>query len=833
MTIVTPVSISGYVDEYVGGKTRYSPELLATAAAAAVHSVGELSTNLLLNAIDQAPTARYNAVDTLDNDNWPAWTYGNTLTAQGSPINPICRVGSPGDDPDVDDAVRYGNYDHTGLGGYISHWHQEDGSTVQLGTEDCVIHFIFFYDSRWAGPPAASPKTQMLFSNYDTVAARGISVSVVEDTTVSWNFVGAGGTGTVSYALADGYHDVMVFLRRAENGARFLFVVDNETAHDSTGYVNIGDCTSTRPFCMAAQPQSGLYSNIEVLFFAFYKRASWLAAGDTQYNACITLAQDRYAVGPISSTETQTANLGALDKLGLADAGLIGTNLDSMVTLIGSDAGATKWWPLQGTAPFRIFGQGTAPSLGVSTPWGTGVQFNGEGGSAKTSQGYACMRDRAFGDIDTEDLVVEWIEKIINPSDTDLHFEWAKRELSGYYGYFAYRPVTWVAPIPQNMCAAINHGGAGGGYDLECYASPPFAPGVGESGLTDTRYNYYLYIMDRDRWPNGSPIGSGLFLNGSRGTAEVKTPWAATASTLAPFCVGQARNRQCTANSVVVAIRAWKGASLIPADDAAIDALVQARFDAVHDGLTFGVGSISTTATINDLAGTLVADYTGEDGGAGGWASNGGAGPTLTLTGSGTDPTYQAWVPGTTAQDKAVKLNAGKYFSHAGSTVDITTEDMLWVCVFQYQTPVSYNALAHKADGAALTGYHITTGANHFYSFYGWGGAYIQHDITVNSWAPGSWHFAAGYLDHDDASHGSYLWLDGVRYGPLNKGNGSSLTTTAPFDMGYGAWIGASSSDAIALWRLWKRSSWFAGGTTGRDQIETFVAQCYAALRPQ
>lgn len=800
------------------------------------HSVGLIPTNFLLNGIDQPPTARYTGAHAVQGS-WPAWGFGNQLLEQWNVARPFRGVGSPGDDPTVDDAVRYANYDLDGLGSYIIHYHAEDGLLIQPGGDDIIIHMGFHYNPEWAGHPAANPKVQTLFSTYFLdwgIWSRGMYGNIV-DGAVHFDFYGPGDpipTANLSYPISGGYHDLTLFLRRAENSARFLFAVDNGVVHDSAGYVDLGVIPAWVPFTLGRWSNgfTSFFSNIEVLFFTFYRRPNWMAAGDGQYTECIDAVAARYAVGPLSSTETRPKPLTTLDKLGLGNPALIGQNLETSPTLLASDWNGTsiKWWTRQGDQ-LRIFGSGNAPTK-VATPWGagSGIQFNGGGGAVENGKGFGAFLNRLVGDVGMEDVAVEWIEAILDPSSPEIATPWSKRQLEGKRGCQCYHPVTWL-PL-QAVCASINHGGNGGGFDLECYAPELMA---GAPGLLDARFNYYFWAMDRDRWPQGQPIGSAIFKNMNRGTAENKAPWPDTAASMAPLTIGQWQNRTGPLYGVIVAVRIWKGLNLLPADDAAIDALRQARFDAIHSGLTFGVGSIPSSASINGLAGTLMSDYTGDQASPAGW-SPGGAGPTLELTGGGADPTYQGWVPGTTPKDKLVKYNGGKFHRDLSNVLDVGTEDLLWVALVQAQSNgAGHNLVAGKVDAVAPIGYHLICNTNVIYNFYGWGaGNYIQHEINVG-WAPGSYHFLAGYLDHDDPTHGSYIWVDNQRYGPLNKNNLSPISCPAePFYMGYTPWTGTVSTAGSAIWRMWKRNNWFAGGAGGLAQVEAFVQQCYNSLRP-
>lgn len=229
--------------------------------------VDNLDEGMAINGTIVSPTFRYKGGDA-DGTDLDAWTYGETLTAQGS--GGTFNTGSPGLGASDD------SFDCEGT----RHWKADSSSTADLTTEDIVIEAVLY---------ANVGSTQQILNKRDgndegyllQLLSTGSMVVKIEDT--SANIVTL--TGDV---LNSGWYHVMVFLRRSGSGQIYV----NGTASGSAAAISsVGTLTNSEYLRVGAtSTSSNIPDGTYIAYLALWADSAWL---DTHLQADV--AAKRFA----------------------------------------------------------------------------------------------------------------------------------------------------------------------------------------------------------------------------------------------------------------------------------------------------------------------------------------------------------------------------------------------------------------------------------------------------------------------------------------------------------------------------------------------------------
>lgn len=242
------------------------------------------------------------------------------------------------------------------------------------------------------------------------------------------------------------------------------------------------------------------------------------------------------------------------------------------------------------------------------------------------------------------------------------------------------------------------------------------------------------------------------------------------------------------------------------------------------------IANLPRNLDINGTRGTLVLAYEGRSAGASTWTAE--AGPLLTLSGSGSDPTTGRATPLTLDTDKSVLFNTGKTYDALSDTVtgDIGTDDFVFEAVYRQPVGGSLAGRYRKRSGTGsgflgLPGWNWRTepGGQSIFSFAG--GATVL-TLTMST-VVGTWNHNIWFCDRDEAStNGMIGYMNGVLSAQINPSTSAGAITA----VGQPVIMGQESSSEIAWFAMWKAPAWFAGGATNATQWAAVAKERHARV---
>jgi hypothetical protein len=267
-------------------------------------------------------------------------------------------------------------------------------------------------------------------------------------------------------------------------------------------------------------------------------------------------------------------------------------------------------------------------------------------------------------------------------------------------------------------------------------------------------------------------------------------------------------------------------------------------FDIDNELFPSGVNNLPTQMTANGIDVMPLVRYNGGDAASGGW-DEWGYGDTLSLTGSGSDPTYNDGSPCMGTNDDSVKFNAAKYFRATDNTIgDIGTEDFAIELVFKTNTfGSSAIELVFKTNtfgsSEALINKRILDAG--YLNSIGSTGALITvvEDSTTTNVSILSaileeekWYYSLVFGNRDENStNGSQSYINGISSGSgKNISALGSLTNTEYLSLGARGNGTILYNSNIAYAAVYKQSNWFQAGAAGPAEWATIAAKRFQQL---
>lgn len=255
-------------------------------------------------------------------------------------------------------------------------------------------------------------------------------------------------------------------------------------------------------------------------------------------------------------------------------------------------------------------------------------------------------------------------------------------------------------------------------------------------------------------------------------------------------------------------------------------------FDYNPDGaaIASGPSNITDALTVNGTAMTIVASYDARNAGAT-WAASGGAGGTLTRTGSSG---ALADVPFTETAARAYDNASNDYFTGT-STALIDTEDVAIEFLYHFDGAAMTGAMIGQMVGGIAKGWAVTmgSGSSGLFIFASQNGA-VQ--ATVNSstglGTPG-WRHVMMFWDRSETSgtNGVKFYIDGASDGSGGFINHASVAGTDPLLLMRGGFGAVSNFDGkLGFVRAWKCSACMAGGAANPTQWLAIDQQRFSQL---
>jgi hypothetical protein len=253
-------------------------------------------------------------------------------------------------------------------------------------------------------------------------------------------------------------------------------------------------------------------------------------------------------------------------------------------------------------------------------------------------------------------------------------------------------------------------------------------------------------------------------------------------------------------------------------------------FDIDSELFPSGANNLPTQMTANGIDVMPLVRYNGGDAASGGW-DEWGYGDTLSLTGSGSDPTYNDGSPCMGTNDDSVKINDAKYFRASSSTVgDIASEDFAIELLLKVgEIGLTKIFLSKRATTAGINGLIRSVGTLRF----------VIQDSSSNVINPTSstldadtWYYCLLCCNRDENStNGCQIYINGVSSGAgTNPSTVGSLTNTNLFAIGARTDSANPSNANIAYAAIYKQSNWFQAGASGPAEWATIAAKRFQQL---
>jgi hypothetical protein len=253
-------------------------------------------------------------------------------------------------------------------------------------------------------------------------------------------------------------------------------------------------------------------------------------------------------------------------------------------------------------------------------------------------------------------------------------------------------------------------------------------------------------------------------------------------------------------------------------------------FDIDNELFPSGVNNLPTQMTANSIDVMPLVRYNGGDAASGGW-DEWGYGDTLSLTGSGSDPTYNDGSPCMGTNDDSVKINDAKYFAATDNTVgDIASEDFGIRIVLKTGAFGSTETVISKrlGTGAGYTGSILSTGVFRF----------TIEDTSTNTVSADTsaldsykWYQIDIFCNKDENStNGFKIHVNSVLSASANPSTVGNMTNTGFFTLGARSDGNSPYNSNIAYAAVYKQSSWFQSGATGAAEFATIAAKRFQQL---
>lgn len=260
----------------------------------AFDGVGNLDPNLTINGITETPVFRYKGGDATAT-NWPAWTYGETLTKVGGTA-PTLNTGSPlmGDN---DDSVQFNN------GGS---YRADNNSFADITTEDFVIEMVV--DSSSVSGDAFMDKrgaTGYLVDMSPAPTARLFLNDGVDDAFIR----------TAAMPVQT-WHHVIIFVDKSG----FMVAYTNGAQGSAGACSSIDSLTVAAPFAIGAYSGGTASLAGKIAYVAMWKRSGWLDThlqkdvAEERFHRLIGIYPTR-AKGTACPTTWTRATSAAIDKM--------------------------------------------------------------------------------------------------------------------------------------------------------------------------------------------------------------------------------------------------------------------------------------------------------------------------------------------------------------------------------------------------------------------------------------------------------------------------------------------------------------------------------------
>lgn len=255
-----------------------------------------------------------------------------------------------------------------------------------------------------------------------------------------------------------------------------------------------------------------------------------------------------------------------------------------------------------------------------------------------------------------------------------------------------------------------------------------------------------------------------------------------------------------------------------------------------RQGIASKADLLPTALTINGITVDASYVYKGADASASSWPGHRGIGPTLSLAGSGTDPSVAQSGAGVSLlgpTDQYVLFNGGKIYQGAAGTGDIVLEDFVLEAIVQ-------------ADGAARP--VSTVGAANGYELkFDTAGKDLRATVktaagfgqpsSFNVLVQGTWYHLMSFADRNETStNGWNFYANGAA---TVKSSGHDISAHAASSLaGTALTLGATANSAagtimtrgLAWVAMWKRTDWMPGGASNPTAWVAVAAARYALL---
>ena len=231
---------------------------------------------------------------------------------------------------------------------------------------------------------------------------------------------------------------------------------------------------------------------------------------------------------------------------------------------------------------------------------------------------------------------------------------------------------------------------------------------------------------------------------------------------------------------------------------------------------TSGVGNLDPSLTINSQTETPVFRYNGLDAAdptLPAWTY----GDTLTLAGSGSDPTFDTGAPLLGAEDGSFQGAGGTAFQASGNSLgDITTEDV--VLEFVGTVPTSAHTTipriaAHRALGTGWVFYRTTSNNAALYFSDGTNSAQVSSAVLVQQ----AWYHIIIFVDRSGSAQ---IYINGSASGSaVSFSSVGSITVAQPLTLCAESDLSNDGDGHVAYLAMWAAASWLD------THLQTTVAQ--------
>lgn len=242
---------------------------------------------------------------------------------------------------------------------------------------------------------------------------------------------------------------------------------------------------------------------------------------------------------------------------------------------------------------------------------------------------------------------------------------------------------------------------------------------------------------------------------------------------------------------------------------------------------TSGTTNLPTSLTINGTPVEASLYYSASTATTSSWVPA--AGETLSVVGSGSDPTISETLSPFTDGTPAARISAsGKYYQGADgySSADLGTDDFVFVAAVRSTASSSTNYLFKRANAdTASKGWNFRSSANTTLRFtMSNGTTQVDHQIAVGT---GSWEIIVVCCDRDAATsaHNLRSYRNGIIHSSVSVAAVGDVANTSPLT------IGAYSDDTnvnlgdIGFLGMWKGANLFTGDASNITEMARIAAE--------